>query len=1282
MQEDVSKSVVLIHSGKANDQNFGTGFLIYQDACVAYVATCAHVVRAVGRDDLLADGRSASVVAEDAEDGFDLAVLKIEPLSGYAALRPGSGQTGGAFATVGFAAYGKQKPAQTLSCVLAEPVDILSPALQRRIKGWKVEIRNNTLEPGNSGSPVVDAVSGCVIGFLTTRKEAGKHGLAVSIDALRHLQWENRPAELFNNDLKAYPHPRTRSSDLMNFITEIETFERIANGEDTQTCLIRVHGPNGGEGKTRLLQEYELIAKEFGLGIIRVDFGQPLQIEEFLHHLVGMLGIQYFPQFTECYCSGEVNSSNRLKHDGWVRQLTGLFFQAFQSYPASARTVIFFDHYEKCDRAFRQWLSLFFLPGFPKLPLIAVIAGRIDLEHPPLWTAQQRRFPLNGVTIDWFFWYNDRKKAKLDERIIRMLHAHYHGRPKEFVESVSIVQSDRFEQRFQQAASEEERAWVITEMLLDTYPPDVKEAVIAAAVPHFFDADILTALLQIKPSFIERSFRSFKKHVSAPSEATRLYQAIQTIPFTERLGDFAHALHDLTRAAILKYLYTKKPELFVAYQQRAFHYFQKDEQQYAFEILYHFCNLDDDVMPVFRQFMEKSREAENFGAIDTLLRYAREWTRIGMLSHAETIEIEAQEYEIAQEFVKKGEQQHSVEFLLRAMRLFNPAEDITCYRQFESSQLHKIIKQKEEQFLQQKLDAARLLRDPLRQKLWLGKSAWASIRNNNYKNAERQIDEALALVSEKLDEKLSLHLNGMIAYYQTGRYAEVIDSCNTLLEYTPDFAAVLAFRGKANWEIGNSSEAFADLNRAIELDPKDIFDALPKRGEAYLESDQYIEAIADFNRAITIDPENPQTFVLRGMAYAALKQDVEALADFDQAIKIDQNNAVALWARCNAYYKVGRYAEALADVDLAIRTAPIAEVLMLVPRGKAYTRLGRHAEALADFNRAIELDPTNGSAFENLGIVHYASGQYADAISDFSQAIEIEPDNIKTFIFRGLTYQALEQYTEAITDFDRVLENNPDVAIVLQYRGEVYQSLDQYIEAIADLTRSLKIEPNDADVWAQRGEAYRQSGKYSEAISDFDQALELEPNDVWTLAMRGEAYRMSGKYAEAITDFSRSLEFESNDAWALAMRGEAYLQSGQYQDALQDFNKMIELEATQDWEVYERGLAYLALQQSEPAQRDFAEAIRLAQTKYQAMPATIDEWRNFFNLAIYHLAIGHEAEAEHMYQSGATMDVPEDRLRAAIEDLNDFLRLFPEHTQAQALRALLQQRLDAMLAHS
>ncbi len=91
------------------------------------------------------------------------------------------------------------------------------------------------------------------------------------------------------------------------------------------------------------------------------------------------------------------------------------------------------------------------------------------------------------------------------------------------------------------------------------------------------------------------------------------------------------------------------------------------------------------------------------------------------------------------------------------------------------------------------------------------------------------------------------------------------------------------------------------------------------------------------------------------------------------------------------------------------------------------------------------------------------------------------------------------------------------------------------------------------------------------------------------------------------------------------------------------------------------------------------EAIRLAQAKLQTNPSTIDEWCNFFNLAVYHLVAGHEHEAEQLYQSGAAADVPEERIRVAINDLTDFLHIFPEHTQAQAMRALLQQRRDATL---
>ena len=59
-------------------------------------------------------------------------------------------------------------------------------------------------------------------------------------------------------------------------------------------------------------------------------------------------------------------------------------------------------------------------------------------------------------------------------------------------------------QQYLAAESEEERAWISANALLETQPPDIREAVIAAAVPHWFDAEILAALLQ---SGVETSVR-------------------------------------------------------------------------------------------------------------------------------------------------------------------------------------------------------------------------------------------------------------------------------------------------------------------------------------------------------------------------------------------------------------------------------------------------------------------------------------------------------------------------------------------------------------------------------------------------------------------------------------------------------------------------------------------------------------------------------------------------------------------------------------------------------
>jgi hypothetical protein len=52
-------------------------------------------------------------------------------------------------------------------------------------------------------------------------------------------------------------------------------------------------------------------------------------------------------------------------------------------------------------------------------------------------------------------------------------------------------------QRLEQADSSAAQSWIITELLLNAYPATLRQAVLATAVPHWFTADILAALLDL-----------------------------------------------------------------------------------------------------------------------------------------------------------------------------------------------------------------------------------------------------------------------------------------------------------------------------------------------------------------------------------------------------------------------------------------------------------------------------------------------------------------------------------------------------------------------------------------------------------------------------------------------------------------------------------------------------------------------------------------------------------------------------------------------------------------
>lgn len=198
MAINLRDSIVLVTSSDGEIGDFGTGFVVHEDGQASYVVTCAHVIRNVGGSEKVQAGHmTATVVAS--EEGIDVTVLRVE---GFKELRPLSlcafGERGKAFFTAGFQSYGKQAfLARLLQGILGEQGTMETRDQTYRTKTWDLGITgDNLLQPGYSGSPIVDAASGCVIGIVSNREGEGKRGLAISIEAVVHI-WKGMPASMF-----------------------------------------------------------------------------------------------------------------------------------------------------------------------------------------------------------------------------------------------------------------------------------------------------------------------------------------------------------------------------------------------------------------------------------------------------------------------------------------------------------------------------------------------------------------------------------------------------------------------------------------------------------------------------------------------------------------------------------------------------------------------------------------------------------------------------------------------------------------------------------------------------------------------------------------------------------------------------------------------------------------------------------------------------------------------------------------------------------------------------
>lgn len=201
MTAELKASIVLITSSDPKNSRFGTGFVIRQASGTAYILTCDHVLRDVGGPEtVLVEGQSVNVVVSGESCGVDLAVLQVDLDKPPLPWQQG-GEKGQVVLTSGFQLFSKDHLLRPLQGKLGDSGELQAGTLGDRVQVWDLLITDDyTLQPGYSGSPLMDEKGEKVIGVVSHRQGEGKSGLAISIAALDKL-WRSVDGKQLFSDL-------------------------------------------------------------------------------------------------------------------------------------------------------------------------------------------------------------------------------------------------------------------------------------------------------------------------------------------------------------------------------------------------------------------------------------------------------------------------------------------------------------------------------------------------------------------------------------------------------------------------------------------------------------------------------------------------------------------------------------------------------------------------------------------------------------------------------------------------------------------------------------------------------------------------------------------------------------------------------------------------------------------------------------------------------------------------------------------------------------------------
>ena len=240
-------------------------------------------------------------------------------------------------------------------------------------------------------------------------------------------------------------------------------------------------------------------------------------------------------------------------------------------------------------------------------------------------------------------------------------------------------------------------------------------------------------------------------------------------------------------------------------------------------------------------------------------------------------------------------------------------------------------------------------------------------------------------------------------YYGLRDYAGALAELEIARRALPNDPRLFELTGYILRRRGQQEEGLRNLQRAVELDPRNFF-TLQQIALSYQDLGRYAEAIAALDRALAIVPDNVETRAARGLFYLCWKADTRPLHQTIDAILAQGPGAIAsaadTWFFCALAERDPAAAEralvALGDNPCWSEGAIILSrsfgegLLARMTKDEARARTAFEA-ARAQQEKIVQAQPDYGPALCVLGLIDAALGRKDLALDEGRRAIALTP---------------------------------------------------------------------------------------------------------------------------------------------------------------------------------------------------------------------------------------------------------------------------------------------------